>query len=145
MPDDTSAWQTYGRALHRASTATKSLIGERMRGIGVHAGQDFLIEELAREDRLTPGELARRIGVDVPSVTRAAQRMEASGVVERVPDRHDRQLVRIGLTDHGRGLVGEVNRILEEVGDQALHGLTVAERAELVRLLDRVTTNLILF
>ena len=142
MPDPASAWETYGRSLHRASTATKSLIGERMRRIGVHIGQNFLIEELAREDGLTPGELARRIGVEVPSVTRAAQRMEASGLVERVPDRHDRRLVRITLTERGRGLVGEMTRILEEASEQSLAGLTPAERAELIRLLDRVTTNL---
>lgn len=141
MPD-ASGWETFGKALHRASAGMKNTVGDGMRDLGVHVGQNFLLEELWREDGLTPGELARRLGVEVPSITRAAQRMEASGLVTRVPDEGDRRLVRVTLTDQGRGLRDGVTRVLDETSDRALRGLSTAERAELVRLLERVGDNL---
>lgn len=141
MPETISG-ETFGKALHRASAAMKNTAGDGMRELGVHAGQNFLLDELWREDGLTPGELARRLGVEVPSITRAAQRMEASGLVTRAPDRTDRRLVRVMLTERGRSLRGAVSRVLEDTSDRALRGLSAAERVELVRLLERVGDNL---
>ena len=38
---------------------------------GVYVGQQFVLEELWREDGTTPGELARRVGVSTPAVVGA--------------------------------------------------------------------------
>jgi len=124
--------------LARVSRRVKVAASEALREVGVHAGQNFLIEELAREDALTPGELARRIGVEVSTVTRAAQRMEVAGLVRRVPDPHDARLVRVALTPEGRAIAEQLPAILGRVYDEALADLTAAERARLVDLLRRI-------
>jgi DNA-binding MarR family transcriptional regulator len=128
----------FADALARVSRAVKSAAGDAMRELGVHAGQNFVLEQLWREDGLTPGELARRIGVDVSTVTRAAQRMEVTGLVRRVPDRTDARLVRVVLSDRGRALQDELPAVLGGVYAEALEALTWNERAQLIRLLKKV-------
>lgn len=109
---------------------------------GVHDGQQYLLLTLWEEDGLTPGELARRLNLATPTVTRAAHRMEASGLLSRRPHERDGRLVRLFLTDRGRGL----ERVIEDEGlrlsERALASLDSAERAALVRALATVRANL---
>lgn len=128
----------FADALARVARAVKSAAGEAMRALGVHAGQNFVLDELWREDGLTPGELARRIGVDVSTVTRTAQRMEAAGLVARAPDQGDARLIRVFLSERGRALRGELPPVLATVYAQALKELTPDQRATLIALLRQV-------
>src|SRR3954447_22410400 len=131
----------FARALARFSRAVKFGAGETMRALGVHAGQNFVLEELWQEDGLTPGKLARRIGIEVPTVTRAAQRMEVAGLVRRVRDPSDARLVRVWLTERGEDLRSELPTLLDQFYAQVLAPLAPEERAEFVRLLKRLAEH----
>jgi DNA-binding MarR family transcriptional regulator len=109
---------------------------------GVRDGQQFLLMTLWGDDGLTPGELARRLGLATPTVTRAAIRMEAAGLVTRVPDTHDRRLVRIHLTSRGRDLQDVLDKEMHDLSERALAGLTATERATLLAVLRRIQRNL---
>ena len=110
---------------------------------GVRVGQHFVLEQLWREDGLTPGELAKRIGVETPTVTRAVQRMEAADLARREPDLEDARLVRVRLTERGRELEEVVPEIMNRVWDEALEGFSEEERAQLRRMMERVLSNLL--
>ena len=129
--------------LTSVSRAVKAHLESRLLARGVHAGQQFILESFWREDGQTPGELAQRIGVETPTVTRAAQRMEAAGLVRRVPDQEDARLVRVYLTKRGREVQTLLPTLLRAATDEVLAGLTQEERAELVRLLKHVQQNLL--
>jgi MarR family transcriptional regulator, organic hydroperoxide resistance regulator len=124
------------------SRTFKSASADVMRRVGVHVGQNFLLDELWQEDRLTAGELARRVGVEQPTITRMSQRMEVAGLVTRLRDEHDRRVIRIALTDQGQALRDQLPAMLDDVARQALDGLTTAQRAQLVRLLSHVAGNM---
>ena len=110
---------------------------------GVRVGQHFVLEQLWREDGLTPGELAKRIGVETPTVTRAVQRMEAADLARREPDLEDARLVRVRLTERGRELEEVVPEIMNRVWDEVLEGFSEEERAQLRRMMERVLSNLL--
>jgi DNA-binding MarR family transcriptional regulator len=109
-----------------------------MRRLGVHVGQNFLLEALWEEDGLTLGELARRMHVEVPTATRMTKRMEATGLLDRTTDANDRRVVRIALTERGRALREELPGLLDGIALHALRDLTPAERDQLITLLGRV-------
>jgi len=137
---DTEA-REFGDALARVSRSVKAAAGAAMRELGLHPGQNFVLDELWREDGLTPGELARRIGVEVPTVTRTTQRMEAAGLVERVADDADARRVRVRLTARGWALRDELPQLLERVYAEALAPLPAADRRRMVELLQRVARD----
>src|SRR5580704_13654024 len=99
---------------------------------GVHEGQQYLLRTLWDEDGLAPGEVARRLGLATPTVTRAAARMEAAGLLRRVP--HER--------DRGRVLEKEIGREIGNLTERALASLDQSERAALVRYLNSIRENL---
>jgi len=110
---------------------------------GVHAGQDYLIELLAEaEEGPTVGEIAERLGIEVPTVVRTVQRMEASGLVAKERDPRDRRRSRIVLTERGRAVEPAVRAALRDIERTAMRGLSAAQREQLFDLLARVRTNL---
>ncbi len=109
---------------------------------GVYEGQQFVLRLLWREDGLTPGQVARRLGLATPTVTRAATRMEAAGLLRREPHPSDGRLVRLVLTDRGRDLEHVIGPEMRALSEQTLAGFSTEERAELIRGLRRVHRNL---
>ena len=137
--DPTGDFQPVFWATKRAMALASSAAFSRH---GVHEGQQYVLQCLWEEDGLTPGDLARRLGLATPTVTRTATRMEAAGLLRRGPHERDRRLVRLFLTDRGRALREVIDREREELSRRALASLDQDERAALVRGLDRVRRNL---
>jgi DNA-binding MarR family transcriptional regulator len=109
---------------------------------GIHEGQQYVLQCLWEEDGLTPGEVARRLGLATPTVTRATARMEAAGVLRRQPHELDRRLVRLHLTDRGRALEEVIGREMGRLSERALASLDHSARGDLVRALESVRRNL---
>jgi DNA-binding MarR family transcriptional regulator len=140
MPEDPvndfqpAFWATK-RVLAQASAAAFSRHG-------VHNGQQYVLRCLWEEDGLTPGEIARRLDLATPTVTRATARMEATGLLRRRPHESDRRLVRLFLTERGRGLEEAIGREMDQLSERALASLDASERKTLVRSLDSIRRNL---
>src|SRR5579863_7529517 len=113
-------------AKHALAQASTSVFARH----GVYEGQQFVLRRLWREDGLTPGQLARQLGLSTPTVTRAATRMEAAGLLRREPHPGDRRLVRLWLTPRGRELERVIGPEMLALTEQTLAGFSVAERAE---------------
>jgi DNA-binding MarR family transcriptional regulator len=109
---------------------------------GVYEGQQFVLRRLWREDGLTPGQIARQLGLATPTVTRAATRMEAAGLLHREPHPTDGRLVRLVLTDRGRALEHVIGPEMRALTEQTLAGFSDDERAQLLQALRRMHRNL---
>lgn len=109
---------------------------------GVRSGQQFILRCLWETDGLAPGEVARRLELATPTVTRAATRMEAAGLLRREPHPTDARLVRLCLTDRGRELETVMAEEMRRLSDRALGTLDAAEREQCVRFLREIRQNL---
>ena len=137
--DDSGDFQTaFWSAKHALAHASAAAFAQH----GVHEGQQYVLRCLWREDGLSPGEVARRLGLATPTVTRAATRMEATGLLRREPHPSDRRLVRLRLTDRGRELEKVIDEQTNRLTERALATLSAAERESLVRALHEIRRNL---
>jgi MarR family transcriptional regulator, organic hydroperoxide resistance regulator len=127
-------WETK-HDMVRASTAAFSQHG-------VHEGQQYVLMALWERDGLTPGEVAKRLGIATPTVTRTTARMAAAGLLRREPHPSDRRLVRLMLTEKGRALEETIGLEMQQLNERALAGLSAAERATLIASLRKVQANL---
>lgn len=140
--DASAVEATTGYLLAKVCRAHRGNVGARLSEVGLHAGQEMVLIQLWREDGLKGGELAARLGVEPPTITRTVRRMESCGFVERRPDLTDARSFRVHLTGKGRALEEPVARIWEEVEEKTLQGLSPEEKLVLRRLLARVRENL---
>jgi DNA-binding MarR family transcriptional regulator len=123
------------------SRTLKTAVERRLIEHGVYAGQHTILGCLWDQDGLTPGQLARRLGLETPTVTRTVQRMSAAGLVTRCGDDTDRRLVRVWLTPKGNSLRRIIPRILNQVRSEVFSDLTLRDQATLAQLLSRVRTQ----
>jgi DNA-binding MarR family transcriptional regulator len=136
-PDEDFQSAFWG-AKHALSTVTAVAFARH----GVHEGQQFILRCLWREDGLPPGEIARRLGLATPTVTRAATRMEAAGLLRREPHPSDRRLVRLVLTERGRSLEKVIAEETDLLTERALATFGPQERRAVVRALRDIKRNL---
>ena len=131
-----------GYALAKVCKAHRGNVGELLSEVGLHVGQEMVLIELWERDGLRGGELAERLGVEPPTVTKMIRRLESCGLVERRQDPQDARSFRAYLTKEGRSLEGPVARCWERVEERTFAGMSVGERRNFHRLLAKVRTNL---
>ena len=86
--------------------------------------------------------LAEAIALKRSSLVPILDRLEAEGLVERRPSPDDGRLKSVWLTPKGRRIVKELTARAQAQEERMGQGLSSEERAQLLRLLERVTANL---
>jgi DNA-binding MarR family transcriptional regulator len=115
---------------------------EALSQLGLHVSQELFLFVLWREEGLSQSELAARLRVELPTVTKAVQRMEHAGLLIRQADEQDSRVSRVYLTEKGRTLYAPALKIWQDVEARMLHGMTEIEQALLRRLLQQMVSNL---
>jgi DNA-binding MarR family transcriptional regulator len=115
-------------AVHKAKLAVA------LQGFGLHFGQEAMLAQLWREDGLTQSQLAERLGVSAPAITKVVRGLERDGLVRRDQDELDARVLRVYLTEQGFALKGPVTAAWYEVESAAFAELT-AEQQEALRQL----------
>lgn len=121
----------------------RTLAARLLSDLGVHPGQEFLLNLLWQEDGRTQAELAALAGVEPATISRTVQRLERAAFVERRPDPVDGRVQRVWLTDAGRALRAGIAAAWARLEAATLCHLDDGERAQLQRLLRRVRRNLL--
>jgi DNA-binding MarR family transcriptional regulator len=110
--------------------------------LGLCRGQPGILEELWRKDGCTQRELGAALHVQPATITKMLQRMESAGFVERRPDPDDARAQRVYLTEAGRGVQPQVERVWETLAAEALQDFAPEEQLLLRRFLVQMRDNL---
>jgi DNA-binding MarR family transcriptional regulator len=89
----------------------------------------------------TVAALSRELEIDPGAITRALDRLEAKGLVQRERSTADRRVVHLALTDEGRAVAAKVPGVLAEVLNGHLSDFKPAEWQQMLHLLQRMVTN----
>jgi DNA-binding MarR family transcriptional regulator len=134
--------QNTSFALAKVCRAHRAYVGELLAEHGLHVGQEMVLVELWQDDGLRGGDLADRLGVEPPTITKMVRRLEACSLVERRADPEDARSLRVYLTGEGRALEEPVLRCWGRAEQTVLGGMNARDRQTFRRLLDRVRSNL---
>lgn len=109
--------------------------------LGLHAGQEALLLELARSGPMIQAQLSDALGCEPPSVTLMAGKLEAAGHVRRRPAASDRRASVVELTPGGRALARRVKRLWCDLAEETVAGLDERTVATLPDILAKLTEN----
>lgn len=95
-----------------------------------------------RNERLTIGDLGRRLDVDQSTISRQVRPLEEQGLLQRAPDPDDGRISWLTVTETGERLMARVEAVARNDFEVALAGWDDADRARLTHLLDRLRVDL---
>ena len=117
-------------------------LDERLRDLGLNTAHYGVLHELNDCDGLSAAELARRSLVRPQAMTPILARLEARGLVERLPHRTHWRILQVRLTPDGRAMFHEIERRCAEVEERFLAVLTRDERQGLFERLQECVANI---
>lgn len=103
--------------------------------------QFLALRALATQDR-TASDLARALGVRLPTLTQLADGLVTRGWIERHDDPEDRRRVRLGLTESGHEIYLSARECAESRMGRILGHIPPSERKALVKGLEALRVAL---
>jgi DNA-binding MarR family transcriptional regulator len=110
--------------------------------IGLYRGQPPVLRMLWEQEGRTHSELAGKLNVQPATITKMIQRMERAGFVERRSDPSDERVSRVYLTETGRNIQADVQRIWRTLETEAFAGFNEQELEKLRQFFERIRANL---
>lgn len=128
--------------LAQAAHAYRVRAGSHLARIGLHPGQESLLKALAEDDGISMSDLAARLGVQPPTVTKMISRLAAQDYVERRQSSGDGRQANVFLTERGQRTIAMIDKLWKRVEKDALAGIDDKERKRLRKILRQVERNL---
>jgi DNA-binding MarR family transcriptional regulator len=96
----------------------------------------------ARRPGATQSDLAAHSGRDKAQLARLIRGLRDRGLLDAAADETDKRSTRLSLSEAGREMFAALHRHDGALAETALEGISEAERATLLDLLERVRANL---
>ncbi|MEO6068743.1 MAG: MarR family transcriptional regulator [Gemmatimonadota bacterium] len=125
--------------LVHAAQEVESRVEGALEEVGLSLAKVKLLRHLYNsKDALPLGTLAEKNSCVKSNVTQLMDRMEAEGLVRRVPDADDRRSVRAQITAEGRRKYEAAAKRLAATEAEVMAGFTPSERQLLIEFLERL-------
>lgn len=99
-----------------------------------------LSEDATKSYRLN--DLAQRLGIEAPSVTRKTQELETAGYVKRIPDPQDRRAVSLRVTMRGKAVSEKLRKEQQKWFAEVIADWPAKDRKQFVELFLRFSERL---
>jgi len=96
-----------------------------------HDPSAFVLRAVWKHGPVRMSEIGKHLGVSKPYMTMLVARLIRNGLVERVPDPHDRRVVKVMITEDGRDAVKVFMKNYRETVIENLSALDSADIASL--------------
>ena len=147
---DQGLWTTHkykeclsdmGRILSQLVPTVQRYEKQLLRTLGFTAPQGALLLEVQSAQGLSMGDTARRLGVEISTLTRVAALMIRDGYLERSQHKEDRRRIELNLTEKGQESCLTLRSAVESYYRKLIQGLPaghVREVMSAVELLSKV-------
>jgi MarR family transcriptional regulator, temperature-dependent positive regulator of motility len=116
-------------------------LNNRLRPLGLSAGQFPVLVLLYREQNITQETLVRHYHLDKGTIARAVKKLETAGYIRRIIDPLNRRAVRLFLTEKGESAAPVLQDIIHEWEARTCDGLSGNEAKTLHTLIRTAAQN----
>jgi MarR family transcriptional regulator, transcriptional regulator for hemolysin len=142
MQQDPIRENSIGYLVHEVARLMRRRFEEEASTHGFTMPQWRALAEIFRSEGLAQVNLAAALDVDQMTVSGIVSRLEKRGLIERYPDPNDSRAKLAKLTPAGRELVTNAKNIGRALYENALDGISLAERDRMAANLRRIRDNL---
>lgn len=113
-----------------------------LKGSGLHAGQEWVLEALVEQSPRSHAELAGWSGCEPPTVTSTVTKLEAAGYVTRTRRADDARVVDVAITDAGRAALASIEGAWIALAEATVGSLTDEGAPDRIDDLERIAERL---
>lgn len=112
-------------AMVLAGRRWRALLDEKFRPINQSSARMEALAAIINSPPLSPQvDIARRLRIEGPTLTRMLDSLEADGLVQRLPDPSDRRTKQLQVTPAGEAALKEMFDIADGLRDRLLEGFS---------------------
>jgi DNA-binding MarR family transcriptional regulator len=126
-----------GQLFFRLWRATHTGTADALATVGLTPALFALLNVIGAREGAIQQELGSALGIDRSTMVSLIDQLESAGLAKRRPSATDRRAREIAITPKGRRLLQRARRMISQVEDEVLAGLTAEERRDLETLLRR--------
>jgi DNA-binding MarR family transcriptional regulator len=131
----------FGAVISITSRGRFNFLNDRLRPLGLSAGQFPVLMLLYRKQDIMQETLVRHYHLDKGTIARAVKKLKEAGYIRRITDPDNRRAVRLFLTKKGEQIAPVLKAIDNEWDDQVCAGLSLEEKETLNTLMRMVAEN----
>ena len=133
---------TFGFLLNDAARLMSKRFGQRARAFGLTRAQCQVLAYLARNEGIQQSALADMLEIEPITLVRILDRLEEAGFVERRRHPADRRAWQLFLQEKTHDVLETMLEIAKANSEEAMEGISDADRAVLIRCLETIRNNL---
>lgn len=133
-----------GFLIHDVSRIRKKVVDQAVAPKGITRSQFWVLVNVARDGNkgVAQTELANLMSVGKVSLGGLIDRMEANGILERLPDPVDRRSKKVFMTRKGEELLNDLQKVAGEINKKIMKGITKEQTKILDGMLKTMKHNL---
>ena len=133
--------ESIGYLLKRAGGHLSTTVDRALAEFDMTHAQLGIFLRLLHGHADTAADLAREMATDTGAMTRALDRLEEKGFIQRLRSQADRRMVQVSLTDKGRDLADQMTLVAINALNHHLRDFTPEEVAQFKVFLRRMIGN----
>ncbi|HWW90239.1 MAG TPA: MarR family transcriptional regulator [Solirubrobacteraceae bacterium] len=137
LSTDTEVAEFAGQLFFRLWRASHTRTAEALDSIGLTPALFALLNVLGARGGAIQQQLSSEMGIDPSAMVTLIDKLESARLAERRRHPGDRRAWEIAITPKGRRTLDRARRLVTQVEDETLGGLTAADRRQLLTLLRR--------
>ena len=138
LPPSIVGSMSLGAKLQAVARQMRANLASQFLKHGLYAGQEQVLFMLDEHGPLALAELAEKLDVRAPTITKTVTRMEAQGFLSRAVSRDDARSIIIALTPDGRRMLKIGREIVDNVEQKTFSVLSIPDCESLQKHLDLV-------
>lgn len=129
--------------LAKTCRSSRLLASEALTHLGLHPGQEMILFALQQQDGLTQNQLAERLEVQPPTVSKMLQRLSERepSLIERRTCKHDQRVTKVFLSAAGKAQQPALEAQWQRLEQHLFAELSEAEALLFQRLLAHIHHN----
>ncbi|MDQ8731742.1 MarR family transcriptional regulator [Bradyrhizobium sp. LHD-71] len=131
-----------GFLVHDVARLLRKRFEQNARGSGLTRSQWQVLAYLDRNEGIHQGGLAELLEIEPITLGRIVDKLQAMGLVERLPHASDRRIWLLRLTAKAKPKLAELKVLGDRTRSEALSGIAEADRERLLKLLTTLKSNL---
>jgi len=138
---DIEVTEFAGQLFFRLWRASHARTEEALNSIGLTPALFAVLNVLGAREGTIQQELSADMAIDPSAMVKLINELESTGLAERRRRPGDRRAWEVSITPTGRRTLERAKRLVAQVEDEVLGGLTAGDRGQLLTLLRRALAS----